>query len=349
VKKWLVTGVSGSERINVLNEVKAEAEKRGISMMIHDLGEIIKRQAERHQMQVVDERFLDIDKRELRLLCTSALQTVEMDMLRHPEIEHHFIAVHATFRWKGRLIQGISYADVLALKPDALINVVNDVQSIFEINRRNPKWDDSTVPTTQETLDWMLEEEFVTGILAEVMNVPVFIIARRHTTHNLADLFFTNKKRIYLSYPITAVEDEQPEMLEQIQGPILAELEKLFVVFNPLTIEDLSLAEKGAMISGDDLPQNISQINDRAIDQIKKRTVERDYQFIDQSDAVVVFYMTEKLSPGVISEVLYAHRNQKPVFMVFSGKRSPFLEVPTTEIHNTLEALMESVTRFAQK
>jgi hypothetical protein len=32
-----------------------------------------------------------------------------------------------------------------------------------------------------------------------------------------------------------------------------------------------------------------------------KRTIERDYRFIDQSDVVVVLYMTEKVSPGVLA------------------------------------------------
>jgi hypothetical protein len=44
---------------------------------------------------------------------------------------------------------------------------------------------------------------------------------------------------VYLSYPITEIREENPELLEKIQGPILQRLEKLFVVFNPLSIQDM--------------------------------------------------------------------------------------------------------------
>ena len=232
-KKWLVTGVSGSGRIELLNEIKAEAKKRNINVEVHDISEQLRQQAQHVGMKIVDERILDVDPTQLRLLRTSALQSVEMAILLHPEVDHHFIGTHVTFRWKKRLIQGISYKDILELKPDAMLNVVHDVEAVFAKNQLNPKWTPETLPSLEETLDWMIEEEFVTEMLAEVRDVSMFLIARRHSIQNLADLFFTPKKRIYLSYPITAVRDDHPEMLEQIEGPILEELERLFVVFDP--------------------------------------------------------------------------------------------------------------------
>ena len=62
-------------------------------------------------------------------------------------------------------------------------------------------------------------------------------------------------------------------------------------------------------------PELIEQLDADVIKIIKSRTVHRDYQFIDQSDAIVVFYLTDKLSPGVMGEIVYAHRNQKPIFI----------------------------------
>jgi nucleoside 2-deoxyribosyltransferase len=190
----------------------------------------------------------------------------------------------------------------------------------------------------------MLEEEFVTEVLADVTARPMYIVARRHTIPNLADLFFTTKKRIYLSYPITAVQKEQPALLERIQGPILTDLERLFVVFNPLAIKDMSLASEQAP---EGLPTSISAITSKAKDIIKARTIERDFQFIDQADAVVVFYLTDRLSPGVLSEILYAHRNQKPVFMAFTGARSPFLEDVATVIESDVDMLMKRLRDWA--
>ncbi len=341
MKKWLVTGISGSGRIELLDEIKAEADKRDIPVMIHDIGGLIRKQANQNRIPIVDERILDLDPIKLRLLRTTARHEVEMSILKNKDIKHHFIGTHMTFRWQQRLIQGISFTDIAVLKPDAMLNVVHDVAAIYETNEKNPAWTHAALPNSEETQDWMIEEEFVTELIAEVVDIPMFLIARKHSVPNLADLFFTEKKRIYLSYPITAVKEENPELLRRVQGEILEELEELFVVFNPLTIEDMALAS--------DLPQEISKLTPRAVEQLKKRTVERDFQFIDQSDAVVVFYLTEKLSPGVFAEIEYAHRTQKPVYMVFAGKKSPFLEEYTTEIHAAVELLMASLRAFAEK
>ena len=265
-------------------------------------------------------------------------------MLSQPSEYLHLIGLHATFRWKSRLIPGISYQDILDIKPDGFINIVRDVKDIMECNKQNPKWNSDTLPNVQETQEWMMVEEFATEVLGEVLNVPVFLVSRKHNIPNLTDLFFSNKKKIYLSYPITAVEKERPDLIKKIQGPILQELEKLFVVFNPLAIEDMPLTQNGIELS---VPDLVDQLTPKAREIIKKRTIERDFQFIDQSDAVVVFYMTDKVSPGVLAEIYYAHRNQKPVYMAFSRKKSPFIEDAATYIEPDLDTLMEKLKQFA--
>ena len=43
----------------------------------------------------------------------------------------------------------------------------------------------------------------------------------------------------------------------------------------------------------------VSEMGEEVIEQIQTRTISRDYQFVHQSDFVVVIYPTDKLSPGV--------------------------------------------------
>ena len=238
----------------------------------------------------------------------------------------------------------MSYQDVIEIQPSGFINIVRDVKDIMARNEKNPKWDPDTLPNVQETQEWMMVEEFASEILAEVVNRPIYLISRTHNLANLTDLFFSQKKKIYLSYPITAIEKDEPQLLEKIQGPILKELEELFVVFNPLTIKDMALAQEGTTNA---FPESVDQLTVKAVEIIKTRTIERDFQFIDQSDAVVVLYPTEKVSPGVLAEIYYAHRNLKPVFMFFPGRKSPFIEDATTQIETTLEALMKRLKTFA--
>ena len=186
-------------------------------------------------------------------------------------------------------------------------------------------------------------------MLGEMTNTPVFLVARKHNIDNISDLFLTEKKKLYLSYPITAIKDSNPEILEEIQGEILTKLQEEFIVFNPLSIEDMKLTYLQKSEQSGDYPEFIEQLNGDAIEIIKTRTVHRDYQFIDQSDAVVVFYITDKLSPGVMGEMYYAHRNSKPIFMAFQGSRSPFLTDICHVIENKPDDLFKHLQNFSKK
>lgn len=341
MQTWVVTGTSGSGRIEFLDELKRCCDERGTPAMVHDVGSILAAEAKKQRLEFADSKILDVDPHLLRSLRATAIKEVHLRILQNPSVALHLVGIHATFRWKERLIPGISFADMRDLRPDGFLNIVDNVTAVYERNSKNPKWDTDSLPSPEQTQDWMVEEEFVTEVLAEFQGVPMFLVARTHNPSNLADLFFTNKKRVYLSYPITAVREENPELLSRIQGEILAQLEEMFVVFNPLAIRDMDL------VTGKELPATIQELTASAKAFIKSRTVARDYQFIDQSDAVVVYYMTEKVSPGVLAEIYYAHRNMKEVFVCFPYTRSPFLEGAATEISNTPEEQLNLLGAFA--
>lgn len=128
---WIVTGISGSGRLELLNEIAGEVSKRGVKVKVHDVGAMMRNECERQRMPMVDERILDLDQRHLRLLRTVALKDVALRILAQPEVELHFVGVHATFRWKGRLIPGVSYFELRALSPCAIVNVVDSVKDIY--------------------------------------------------------------------------------------------------------------------------------------------------------------------------------------------------------------------------
>ena len=341
---WIFTGVSGSERIEFLQELGEYISSHGKNVHIHDVGELIYNECRKNNIPIVDDLILDMDHSQLRLLRSLALKEVQNSILKKEEDYIHLVGIHATFRWKERLIPGISYQDVVDLNPAGFVNIIRDVKDIMQLNSSNPKWDKHTLPNVQETQEWMMVEEFATEILAEMSSTPIYLVSRNHHIDNVADLFLTNKKKIYLSYPITAVQQDEPELLEKIQGEILGKLEKLFIVFNPLSIEDMPLLNEEF---SEIVPEEMEKLSSKAKSIIKARTIERDFQFIDQSDAVVVFYLTEKVSPGVLAEIYYAHRNQKPVFMVFPAKKSPFIEDAVSHIENDIDSLMKRLEDFA--
>lgn len=342
MQTWIVTGVSGSGRIELLNELAGYCNSQGRTVLVHDVGGMMADEARRQKLQFADDKILDVDAGLLRTLRAAVVKEVRVRLCEHPTADLHLIGIHASFRWKERLIPGVSFIDIRDLHPDGFINVVDDVETVHDRNSKNPKWDATSLPDLEHTQDWMIEEEFITEVLAEVQSKPMYVVARQHKISNLADLFFTTKKRIYLSYPITAVRKEQPELLARIQGEILTELERLFVVFNPLTIEDMLLV-------GEKLPETVDKVTADAQALIESRTIERDYQFIDQSDAVVVYYMTDKVSPGVLAEIYYAHRTMKTVYLCFPYAVSPFLKSAVTSISKTPELQLALLRKFADQ
>jgi nucleoside 2-deoxyribosyltransferase len=123
-------------------------------------------------------------------------------------------------------------------------------------------------------------------------------------------------------------------------------MNKNFIVFDPLSIKDMELvnlaktspsSEQGG--ASDPEIMTISRIDQNVSEQIKTRTISRDYQFIRQSDFIVVIYPTDKLSPGVLSEMNFASRYNKPVYAVYSHARSPFFENLCEQIFDNVEEL----------
>ncbi len=344
MKKWIITGVSGSGRIELLDNLEKYASEKGVKILVHDVGKLIFEEAKKLDIQLTDNRVLDIDRNLLSTLRENALKEIEILKFKSPEVELHLIGIHATFRWKHRIIEGLSFRNLSRFKIEGFINIVDDVKDVFETNSRNPKWDEDTLPDLEETQNWMIEEEFVTQVIADFFDVPSFIIAKDHKISNLFDFFFTNKKKVYLSYPITAIKDSDPDLLTRIQTDFLERLEDYFVVFNPLAIKDMSLTYGDTKI---ELPNTVAEVTDTAKKIIKSRTVERDFRFIDQSDATVVIYPTDKLSPGVLAEIIYSYNNQKPVFIYFNGSKSPFLEHYASYMTSNFEDLITTLEHFA--
>jgi hypothetical protein len=272
------------------------------------------------RIPISDQKVLDVDRNLLVALRKLALDEARLTIIEHPA-DFNFLGVHATFRWKGRIISGLNYRELRGFDVGGVLNVIDDVSRIRQKNIQNPKWTDSEVPSVEETNDWLMEEEFITEVLADFLDVPMFLVGRQHNPENLADLFLTNKRKMYLSYPITHIQRESPELLNRVRHVILPQLEQRFVVFDPMVVEDMPLAAP----CPDGVPDAICEVPEDAAEVIKARTVERDFQFIDQSDFVVVIYLS---------------RHSKPVFMVFPYARSPFLQEYATRLFDDESQLL---------
>lgn len=334
-KIWLVTGISGSGRIELLNELSTYAKEKGKTVSIYDVGAYIADKAVENGIAFKYDKILNIDKEMLSLLRSLAIQDIKGRIAAEPSTDIIFIGMHAVFQWKRNLIPGVSYSDLMSIQINGVINVVDDIIKIYETNKKNPKWSNESLPAVADMQRWMMEEELLSSIFASIKKVPVYVHCRQQSIENLYSFFFSEKKRIYLSYPITAIRNEP--ILNTIQTDYLKKIQELFYVFNPLDIKDKThLSEKNLLLNDSE--------NAALID---SRTVSRDYRFISQSDAVVVLYPTEKLSPGVAAEMNYAHSHQIPVYMFFSGNESPFL-TDVANVYKDENSFFSELKKFAE-
>lgn len=344
MEKWIVTGISGCGRIEMLEELTTFAQLKGKVVKAHDMGKLIRDVGDTMRPRVKEKNILEIDQNLLSAMRHSSLQHIKGSIKHNVAIDLHLIGVHATFLWKHRLIPGFSFQELLGFKPDGFINLVENVTINTEALIKNPNWGENQIPTTDGLQYWMMVEEYIAEQLADVSDKLMYLVATQHNISNFYDLFFSKKKKIYLSYPITEIEKADPSLLEKIQDTYLKALEKLFVVFNPLTIQDMRLTDTSKL---DKLPSIKNRITPKSLEMIKKRTIERDFQFIDQSDAIVVIYLTDKSSPGVMAEMDYGHRHQKPIYCVYPARKSPFLELHSDNIFDTFEKMYEQLELFS--
>ncbi len=330
----IFTGISCSGRKELMHDFQQLCHGRGMDVRFFNVGDMMKQTAAEAGIEFT-EKVLDSDQPVLALARRAALY--EIANLAQTN-EHAMIGIHVCFRWRGILIEGCSYRDMLQLPADMFINVIDNLQDIIHRMENNPQWSGMQ---QDEINVWLDEEEFLTKQLAALCNKPYYVVSRHLSLEHLYDLLFTpHKKKLYLSYPITLLQ-EIPEQIREIRD-FGAELAKDFIVFDPLDIKDMELAKSLEVL---DAPATLDELDRVTIDRIKTRTISRDYQFIRQSDFVVVVYPTDKLSPGVLSEMNFASRYNKPVYAVYAHERSPFFENLCEQIFDTPAQITDFLRR----
>ncbi len=327
------TGISCSGRKELIKDFEALCVQRELNIGFFNVGDYMHRVAAESRVHFT-EKVLDSDPAVLSLARRTAFYEIARDAKSY---EHAIIGLHACFRWRGSLLEGFSFKDIDIIPPDMFINVVDNITDIYARMEKSTQW----AGIKKAALNvWLDEEEFLTRQIAHLTEKPHYTVARQHELANFYKLLFSDKPKFYLSYPITLLRDT-PEEIEKIRK-LGEKLRHAFIVFDPLTIKDMALVTFSKAEADDEMlnvPETMSELDDDVIEQIKTRTISRDYQFVHQSDFVVVLYPTDKLSPGVLSEMNYATRHNKPVYAVYNETRSIFFENLCDKIFDTFEEL----------
>ncbi len=356
------TGISGSGKPEYLEEV-ARLSKH---IDTFDVGEKMFEKSRQLGIEIPEGKILDMDT-----FALSYLRAVTFEELLKKRDEYAgtserdlIVSTHTCFRWKKHLIPAFNFFYLNSLQPDLYVTIIDNAHFVRARLERG-KWRGRL--TLKDILVWRDEETFITEMLAEYQRKPFYIISRNEPPNLLLDIIDKVEKpklrgeppkaiKVYLSYPITHVVGN-PEFFETKE-----EIKKTLrnagvIVFDPITVEEADIIDKARQaekqgkdyiefeFEGEIFRIPVSEVKD-AEDDILDQIVARDYKLIDQSDAIVVYYPVEIVSPGVLNEINYGFTHNKDVYAIFPHRVSPFLKYYTTRIFKDVDDLIEYLSNI---
>ncbi len=300
--------------------------------------------------------LLDLPEAEQKSLREKALRSINKDFEGKAKSSWDvaFILTRATYFHRGEFCSTLDESHHL-LHPLFCVNLIDDIQIMHRNMQKDTRW---KAMVLQRLLDWRENELKRTK---EKYN-PTCVLAVRESPQTLLDLLFTEKKKAYLSFPITHA---SPEIKEK-KGRFIKRLREHFIVFDPFSIQeyDNALKEYG---SSDDFTRELGL-----------KTVSRDYDLIERCDCVIVYYPTTKiyvedlagektlelengqkikvketegvfLSAGVVSEMEFTDRNPHiKLYAVWESDKipSPFFSKNCDHIYNSEELFFNDISNF---
>jgi nucleoside 2-deoxyribosyltransferase/adenylate kinase len=294
----LVTGITGSDVASILRAVTQEAEAHKHPVLVHDIGDLMRQHAARDGQSSTEwARILNASPRVLRLLRSLAFKDVEEAIDHHPNCVH-IIDVHLSFRWYAYLTAGFTPGLIRGLAPHVrlLVNIIQDLDKVKGYLARTA-WGDRNL---LELLLWRDEERMFTDFYAAVCDGKSYAVSAAEPASLIERLIWhPEMKRVYLSFPMTAIRDDEAanKEIETFRD----EIREFLVVFDPKTCSDYDLTYVRADM----------KLVRREVGQT---TIERDFRYIDQADAVVVYFPKKVPSDGVTAEMRYAFEAGKPVY-----------------------------------
>lgn len=296
----LVTGISGSA---AQDSVARFGEIHPDRLRVHNVGAMMNRIAREDRIQYTASNILNAPRDALTALRTAALERIHRaineDQEREPAETRltHLVFCHATFLLKSGLREGLALADLKHLGAETLLTLIDAPQDIHDRLTSHPG--DYLHLTIESIVKWQEFEVYVTNLFAQVVEKRHFVVPQRQTD-TLESLLFTNRKPIYVSYPMTHLPPEDRPRIAQFAR----ELRERFTVFDPAAVE-----------STHNLKPYYSQVDLQAIND---HTIVRDLDWLVgiNSEAVIAYMPKIVFSSGMNDELRYGFEVGKETFIV---------------------------------
>jgi hypothetical protein len=305
-------------------------------------------------------KILDISLKRLASLRRSVFKDI---IIRAGQVPHLIVNTHATFRWRHGLFPAVDFDQMRQINADMYICLIDGVVAMH----RRLLEQHALEHTLKDLIVWREEEIISTEMLCKGINdkVPFYCLSLGseeptvNTFYRLA--FERDLKRVYLSFPMTAV--ARLETVTREIGDFRRQMKELFICFDPGDLEEahLPLVARQAREQGLDRAE-VTAGRERAVldveevlqieRDINNQIYARDFLLIDQADMIISFVPAlpdgrAAISSGVERELQHAHEAAKEVYVIWTARQSPSVFV--TQTANKVFSSVPEAMEFLQK
>ena len=353
----VVTGMVGLDKKSYLESVCKLAKKRGKKILLCNVGDMMYAEAP----DIAKGKILDIPLKRLHALRRSIFKDI---IAKTKKTNIVIVNTHATFRWRHGLFPAVDFDQMRQLGADCYICLIDGVAALH--NRlQNEHFSEYTL---KDLIVWREEEIIGTEMLCRGINdkKPFYCLARGEAEDTIEAfyrlLFEPEFKRVYISYPMTAVADLE-DVKKEIDG-FREKMKNYFTCFDPGDLEEaflprlaLEAAEDGKSFldveaAGKPVRLDLQQIGQIERD-IYSQTYARDFLLIDQAEMIISFIPTlpdgrAAISSGVERELQHAHEAAKEVYVIWPAKQAPSVFVTQTAT-KMFTSMAEALKFFSKK
>lgn len=325
----IATSVSGSGRKAYLNNLEIYAKKLGKKVKIYHVGQMLFEHAKKVGIHLTPENVLNANPSVINAVRGAVFENILARLPKDRKANDVvIISIHSIFFWKKRFMRAYDRFYLNKLNPDMFVTLFNRATDIRQELISRTQWKPQRL-TLQEILLWQNVEVEMTASWAEIDRKPFYVVSVLQDVNTLYRLLLEPwVEPVYVCMPITHLKKKSDQ--EKV-AKFVKELEKHFVVFNPLKL-DILIGESFDLAS-------------------YHHTVNQDlYWLIKQSKKVIAYFPVVISSPGVINELREAHETNKDVWLIFPSKtKSPFLVYFSSQIFESTNEFFRFLKRYKRE
>lgn len=353
----IVTGMVGIDKKNYLEKVCRFANDKGNEVLLCNVGDMMYAEAP----DIPAGKILDISLKRLHSLRRSVFKDI---ITQSKSACNLIVNTHATFRWRHGLFPAVDFDQMRELNADIYVCLIDGIASLHA----RLEAEHSVEHTLKDLIVWREEEIIGTEMLCKGINdkIPFYCLARgieNETTETFYRLVFEkDTKKVYLSFPMTAVSDM--EDVKQEINKFRTTMKKYFTCFDPGDLEESELPRmaeqaqlKGLGYVEAETPGEKTRLDLYEVRQIERdinsQTYARDFLLIDQSNMIISFVPSfadgrAAISSGVERELQHAHEAAKDVYVIWQAKQTPSVFVTQTATR-VFSATDEAIEYFEKR